>query len=46
MNIADICTQEVVFADRGDSLQQAASLMREPQLRAVRIPDYALASAE
>ena len=29
MNIADICTQEVVFADRGDSLQQAASLMRE-----------------
>ena len=29
MNIADICTREVVFADRGDSLRQAASLMRE-----------------
>lgn len=29
MNVADICTREVVFADRGDSLQQAASLMRE-----------------
>jgi CBS domain-containing protein len=29
MNVADICTREVVFADRAATLQQAASLMRE-----------------
>ena len=29
MNIADICTREVVVADRDSSLQRAAELMRE-----------------
>jgi len=29
MNIGDICTREVVFADKGASLQRAAALMRE-----------------
>jgi predicted transcriptional regulator len=29
MNVGDICTREVVLADRGATLQQAASLMRE-----------------
>jgi CBS domain-containing protein len=29
MNIADICTRELVMADKGASLQQAATLMRE-----------------
>jgi len=28
MNIGEICTREVVFTDRGASLQQAAELMR------------------
>jgi CBS domain-containing protein len=29
MNVGDICTREVVLADRSASLQQAATLMRE-----------------
>jgi len=29
MNVGDICTREVVLADRAATLQQAASLMRE-----------------
>jgi signal-transduction protein with cAMP-binding, CBS, and nucleotidyltransferase domain len=29
MKVADICTQEVVVADRASSLQRAAALMRE-----------------
>lgn len=29
MNIADICTRQLVLADKDASLQQAASLMRE-----------------
>jgi CBS domain-containing protein len=29
MNIGEICTQEVVMADRATSLQQAAALMRQ-----------------
>ena len=29
MNVGDICTREVILADRSASLQQAATLMRE-----------------
>ena len=29
MNVGDICTREVILADRAATLQQAASLMRE-----------------
>lgn len=29
MNVGEICTREVVMADRGSTLQQAATLMRE-----------------
>jgi len=29
MNIGEICTREIVFTDRGASLQEAAELMRE-----------------
>lgn len=35
MKVADICTREVVSADRGASLQQAAALMREHHVGAL-----------
>jgi CBS domain-containing protein len=37
MNIGDICTREVVMADRGSSLQQAAALMREHHVGSVLV---------
>lgn len=35
MNIGEICTQEVVMADRAMSLQQAAALMRQHHVGAL-----------
>jgi CBS domain-containing protein len=37
MNIADICTREVVLVDSGASLQKAATLMRERHVGALLV---------
>lgn len=37
MNIGEICTREIVMADREASLQQAASLMREHHVGALLV---------
>lgn len=37
MNIADICTREVVMIDRASTLQQAATLMREKHVGALLV---------
>jgi predicted transcriptional regulator len=37
MNIADICTREVVMTDRASTLQQAATLMREKHVGALLV---------
>jgi CBS domain-containing protein len=39
MNIADICTQDIVMADQQASLQEAATLMREQHVGTLLVVD-------
>lgn len=41
MNIADICTRELVMAEKDSSLQQAATLMREHHVGTLVVVDGA-----
>ncbi len=46
MNIADICTREIVMAETGANLQEAATLMRERHVGTLLVVDNADGGAQ